>query len=284
MSNLSPNSAVRKIGFALPRNQHIAQTALREGHASRRARRCRVPVHFYTICRSMRARFGLIARTGLSAYAHAARKFQRAPAEVFGFGVITATPGLTRSSQSLMPFGLPLRTSSTIVECVRRRIARQALLPVGRQQIAVVVQRVDIRGDAERGDVGVEAIDDFARLRGRPAMRLLDRDRLAGFCPPVGGEFLVELSVQLTRRIIGNIEQLGRRGMRGECAQGGQCQQHALDHSQPNLTVDEQGKRTPSHRNTCAGICLSPVRLCPPRCCNVVKSGGWRRGRRLQAE
>jgi len=30
--------------------------------------------------------------------------------------VITATPGLSRSSQSLMPFGLPLRTRKTMVE------------------------------------------------------------------------------------------------------------------------------------------------------------------------
>ena len=35
---------------------------------------------------------------------------------IFGFGITTDMPGLARSSQSLMPFGLPLRTSSTIVE------------------------------------------------------------------------------------------------------------------------------------------------------------------------
>ncbi len=52
----------------------------------------------------------------LWAQAHAARKFQRAPPEVFGFGVITAIPGLMRSPQSLMPFGFPLRTRNTIVE------------------------------------------------------------------------------------------------------------------------------------------------------------------------
>src|SRR5690242_1983611 len=51
-----------------------------------------------------------------SAQPQAARKFQRAPPEVFGFGVTTITPGLTRSSQSLMPFGLPLRTTNTIVD------------------------------------------------------------------------------------------------------------------------------------------------------------------------
>ena len=41
---------------------------------------------------------------------------QRALPDVLGFGVITETPGFTRSSQSLMPFGLPLRTRNTMVD------------------------------------------------------------------------------------------------------------------------------------------------------------------------
>src|SRR3954451_23146840 len=44
--------------------------------------------------------------------------FQRAPPEVNGFGVITFTPGLARSSKVLMPFGFPLRTASTTTELV----------------------------------------------------------------------------------------------------------------------------------------------------------------------
>src|SRR5881398_370856 len=42
--------------------------------------------------------------------------FQRALPEVAGFGVITSTPGFTRSSQPVMCFGLPLRTTSTTTE------------------------------------------------------------------------------------------------------------------------------------------------------------------------
>ena len=38
--------------------------------------------------------------------------FQRAPPEVNGFGVMTSTPGLVRSAQVLMFFGLPLRVTS----------------------------------------------------------------------------------------------------------------------------------------------------------------------------
>src|SRR5947209_19654540 len=42
--------------------------------------------------------------------------FHRALPEVDGLGVITSTPGLTRSSQPAMCFGLPLRTTSTTTE------------------------------------------------------------------------------------------------------------------------------------------------------------------------
>src|SRR6201987_3837856 len=42
--------------------------------------------------------------------------FQRALPEVDGFGVITSTPDLIRSSQAVMPLGLPLRTTSTTTE------------------------------------------------------------------------------------------------------------------------------------------------------------------------
>ncbi len=49
------------------------------------------------------------------AQATAARKFQRAPPDVFGLGVITATSGFSRSAQSCTPFGLPARTRKTIV-------------------------------------------------------------------------------------------------------------------------------------------------------------------------
>src|SRR5690606_5445058 len=52
----------------------------------------------------------------LSAKAHAARQFQRAPPEAFGLGVTTETLERSRSGQSLMFFGLPLRTRNTIVE------------------------------------------------------------------------------------------------------------------------------------------------------------------------
>src|SRR3954468_5063218 len=51
---------------------------------------------------------------------YAAITFQRAPPEVNGFGSSTWTPGLTRSSHVLMPFGLPLRTTNATTEFVTK--------------------------------------------------------------------------------------------------------------------------------------------------------------------
>ncbi|AHB50418.1 hypothetical protein W911_16525 [Hyphomicrobium nitrativorans NL23] len=36
--------------------------------------------------------------------------------DVFGLGMTTEMPGFVRSFQSLIPFGLPLRTRNTLVE------------------------------------------------------------------------------------------------------------------------------------------------------------------------
>src|SRR2546428_4704306 len=49
---------------------------------------------------------------------YAAMMFQRAPPEVNGLGVTIFTPGLTRSFQPVMCFGLPLRTASATTESV----------------------------------------------------------------------------------------------------------------------------------------------------------------------
>src|SRR5439155_20453087 len=55
-----------------------------------------------------------------------ASRFHRAPPDANGFGVITCTPGLTRSSQVLMPFGLPLRVAMTTTEPVTMPLVASA--------------------------------------------------------------------------------------------------------------------------------------------------------------
>src|SRR3954447_10717450 len=49
--------------------------------------------------------------------------FQRAPPEANGLGSITWRPGLIRSSQVLMFFGLPLRTAKTTTELVTKPLS-----------------------------------------------------------------------------------------------------------------------------------------------------------------
>src|SRR5579875_2606442 len=46
--------------------------------------------------------------------------FHRALPEVDGFGVITSTPGLIRSSQPVMCLGLPMRTTRTTTESLEK--------------------------------------------------------------------------------------------------------------------------------------------------------------------
>src|SRR5579875_4161501 len=56
----------------------------------------------------------------LSIAPYPASTFQRALPEVAGFGVTTLIPGLMRSLQLVMCFGLPLRTTNTTTESLEK--------------------------------------------------------------------------------------------------------------------------------------------------------------------
>ena len=66
---------------------------------------------------------------------------------------------------------------------------------------------VDVAGERQRHDVGVEPVDDGARLLAGAAVRLVDRDVLAGLLLPVLGEGRVVVLIELARRIVGDVEQ-----------------------------------------------------------------------------
>ena len=93
---------------------------------------------------------------------------------------------------------------------VGRAVLRQALLPAGVHE-AALLDGVDVVGERERGDIGIEAVDDRPRLGAGSAVRLLHRHGLPGLLAPVLGERRVELGVQLARGIVGHIQQLDRR-------------------------------------------------------------------------
>src|SRR5690606_27166953 len=83
---------------------------------------------------------------------------------------------------------------------VWRAVVRQTRLPVGRQQLAVRRERVDVSGERKRYDIRRQAVDDGAGLFARAAVRLSDRYVLAGFLFPVLRELLVVLLVELAGR------------------------------------------------------------------------------------
>ena len=102
---------------------------------------------------------------------------------------------------------------------VRRGVVRQALLPVLREE-ARVGDRVDVVGEGEGDDVGLEPVDDRAGLLARAAVRLLDGHGLSGLRLPLRGEGGVHLLVELARRVVGDVEELLRGRAGGEDEEG----------------------------------------------------------------
>ena len=108
---------------------------------------------------------------------YAAITFQRAPPEVNGFGVITWTPGLTRSSQPLMFLGLPLRTASTTTESVTMPLYWLAFQLLSTSPLST--SRV-MSGSSENSTTSAgQAAVDRAALVARRAVGLVEGDALA---------------------------------------------------------------------------------------------------------
>ena len=126
---------------------------------------------------------------------------------------MTATSGLSRSAQSWIAFGIALAHQEHDRAGVGRGIVGQPLLPVGGEQ-ATFGQRVDIGGQRQRHDIGLQPIQHRAGLRTGAAMRLVDGDALPGLALPVGDEGAVDVAVQFACRIVGDIQQrrFGGRG------------------------------------------------------------------------
>ncbi len=71
--------------------------------------------------------------------------------------------------------------------------------------------RVDVVGERQRDDVGLEPVDHAARLLAGAAVRLADVDRLTGLLLPLGAERLVDVLIQLARGIVRDVEELDLR-------------------------------------------------------------------------
>ena len=90
---------------------------------------------------------------------------------------------------------------------VGRRVVGQALLPVSRDLARLGGDGVDVGGERERDDISLQTVDHGARLRPRPVVRLLERDRLARVLFPLLCEGRVDRLVEFACRIVGNIEE-----------------------------------------------------------------------------
>ena len=98
---------------------------------------------------------------------------------------------------------------------VGRGVVRQLRLPVGRDLAGLRGDRVDVAGERQRHHLRLEAVDHRARLRARAAVRGLDVERRVALGLPVRVERLVELAVELARRVVGDVEQRGRLRLAG---------------------------------------------------------------------
>ncbi len=119
--------------------------------------------------------------------------------DVRGFGVMTAMPGFTRSGQSLIFFGLPLRTRNTIVDVYGALLFGSRLSQFNGSSFACCAM---LSMSAARASVTTSPGKPSmtrARLAPRPAVRLIDAHRLAGLRLPILGEGHVERLVSAPR-------------------------------------------------------------------------------------
>ena len=99
---------------------------------------------------------------------------------------------------------------------------RQPLLPVFRDQLALLVQLIHVILQRQGYHVRIQSIDHCPGLFAATAMRLLHGDIVAGLGFPVFGKGLVVLLIELPGRIVGHIEQIDVVGP-GRVRQPGQA-------------------------------------------------------------
>ena len=103
---------------------------------------------------------------------------------------------------------------------VRRARLRQAGLPVLRDQLAELVQLVDIASQGQGYHVSFQTIDHRTGLFARTAVGLLKGHGFVAGGGPVLVKRLVVLGIKLTSRVVGRVEQ-GGFGQHGGGEQGG---------------------------------------------------------------
>ena len=111
----------------------------------------------------------------------------------FGIGGDDRHPGLDQVVPIPDMFGVPFADKKHDGRGVRRAVVGQARLPVGRQQMRVLGDRIDIVCQRQRDHVGRQAVDHRPRLLTAAAVRLADLDIHARLRLPLLGECGVEV-------------------------------------------------------------------------------------------
>lgn len=78
--------------------------------------------------------------------------------------------------------------------------------PVGVDDVGLVNDGVDVVGEAEGDDVGLETFDDGAGLLAGAAVGLLDFESLAGFLFPGRGEVVVDFLIEFASGVVRDVE------------------------------------------------------------------------------
>ena len=108
---------------------------------------------------------------------------------------------------------------------------RQALLPILRQQVGPARDGVDIRGERQRHDIGLEPIDHGTRLGAGAAVRLIHTDRFAPLGMPARRERLVDGCIEAPGRIVRGVQ---KRGLRRRLQRIEQLPHHQEGERAPN--------------------------------------------------
>ena len=239
----------RQIGLVFPRQQHIADISLDEGH--RRTPRAGIE-HRHVLVEIADEIARLILRAVFLQCVAPRREI--VPARAAG-GFWIRRDHLDAGLHEVIPSPDALRVALADQEDDRGRIGGcvigQLLLPVRRDQPAPR-DGVDVIGERKGHDVGLQAVDHRARLRARSAVGLLDLDGLAGLGLELSREGLVDRGVELARRIVRHVEQIHVSRLRRADQHQARSQPHP--HSSHGSTSDMRDgdavERTPRLRST----------------------------------
>mmetsp|Transcript_38549 Transcript_38549/g.63491 ORF Transcript_38549/g.63491 Transcript_38549/m.63491 type:complete len:347 (-) Transcript_38549:206-1246(-) len=195
-----------QLDLGLERDEHVTDAALREGGGGAAAAAVQHRHVGEDLAHAL-AGLGLAAAGGDDA-APGRQVAIAAVAGDLGVGDDDLHAGPGQVAPVLDALGVALAHQEDDGGRVGAGVVRQLFLPVGTEQ-AAVGQRVDVIGQGQGDDIGLQAVDDRARLLARAAVRGLDAQRLAGLGLPVLREGLVEILVELAGRVVGDVEQRG---------------------------------------------------------------------------